>query len=367
MQEAMRKVEKHSDALAELEAKSQRPQTYDTERVYKSITDTIVESKEYKETIANQAARGGPITLRGLNTYPEYSQKSQIPGSISGLADLRNLFATLRLPDITFDPLRPTRIRDLFNVVTTKAHVIEWLRQKPTGGFSGGATPVAEGYNKPESSFDFELVQKPMTTIATYTQITWQALNDINMLQDHVTRYLLGQMKEVEDVQLLYGSGLGANIEGLYNVTGIQQHVQTTETRIDALRKAVTKIQNANYMPDGILMHPNDWEKVELAKDNENRYLYGNSPAAGAERVLWRLPVYVSTAVNELNPMVGAFRSDAVTIYDHDSAQLRISDSHGDTFIHNVFTLLLEQRLTMICRRPRAMCEVVFGSGNNYN
>lgn len=361
MQDQIEKLNKFSSIVAEMEAKNQRP-GQNTSAGPKSLFNALTESKNFKDMVTSGSRNMAPLKIENLSSLSNYQKKG-----ISGLSDLRDIFATLRLQYIVSDPLvDPTRIKTLFNVVQTKADTVEWLKEKDSpDGFTNNSSGVAEEGLKPTSALDFEIVNSVMTTLAHTMDITKQALSDLPVLEDHMNRRMFEGLRVTEDSQLLYGSGVGANIKGIFSHNILQQ-VQTTDTAIDTIRKAVTKIQNKFFQPDTILMHPNDWQRIELTKDTQDRYLFGNSPAVGAAPQLWRLPVIVSTMVNENNPLVGAFKSRAATIYEHDQAEMEITNSHASNFKYNIYTIRYEQRLLLAVMNSNAFAECVLGSGYGY-
>jgi HK97 family phage major capsid protein len=86
-----------------------------------------------------------------------------------------------------------------------------------------------------------------------------------------------------EEDELLNGSGSGQHLTGLLNTAGIQTQAKGTDTRADALFKAITNVRSAPVSPkaDGNRtarsINPLDWENLRLAKDGNNQY-YGGGP-----------------------------------------------------------------------------------------
>jgi HK97 family phage major capsid protein len=117
----------------------------------------------------------------------------------------------------------------------------------------------------------------------------------------------------------------------------------------------------AYYEPTGIVLHPNDWEDIELTKDLQGQYLVAVSVAMGGEPRVWRMPVIDTPAMTEGTALVGAFGSGA-QLYDREQASIRISEQHSDFFIRNAIVVLAEQRLALAVKRPEAFVKVTFDS-----
>src|SRR5690606_30997209 len=115
------------------------------------------------------------------------------------------------------------------------------------------------------------------------------------------------------------------------------------------------------YEPTGVVMHPNDWEDIELTKDANGQYLIAVSVALGGQPRLWRLPVVDTPACPEGTAIVGAFGT-AVQPYGRAPANMRISEQHADFFIRNAIVILAEQRLAMAVKRPESIVVVSFDS-----
>lgn len=275
------------------------------------------------------------------------------------------------------DPMMPRqhrtqRFRDLFPVASTDATLIQYMRVL---GFLGGvnaARPVPERETvngvqmfglKPHTSLDFAPAEAPVRVIAHYEVAHRTVLADEPQLRSIVDNELLYGLRLAEDDQLLNGDGTGENILGLLNVPGIQHYpgnpiptpspVQDGDTVIDALRRAATRVYMADYEPTGIVMHPFDFETVELQKDANGQYLAAVSITNGAEQRLWRLPVTTTPAMQQGTALVGAMGLGA-KIYDREQSNIRVAEQHGDFFLRNAVAILAEERVGLVVPRPES-------------
>jgi HK97 family phage major capsid protein len=177
-------------------------------------------------------------------------------------------------------------------------------------------------------------------------------------------------LRLLEDNQILNGDGLGENLLGVMNTPGVQEYawsdgvagvanVTAGDTKADAIRRAATLSFLAYYEPSGIVVHPNDWEDIELTKDVNGQYLIAVSVAMGGEPRVWRMPLVDTPAMQEGMALVGAFGTGA-QLYDREQASIRISEQHSDFFIRNAIVILAEQRLALAVKRPEAFVKVEF-------
>lgn len=271
---------------------------------------------------------------------------------------------------------RTQRVRDLFPVASTNATLIQYVRVM---GFAGGvnaARTVPERETvagtttfglKPHTSLAFQPAEAPVRTIAHYEVAHRNILDDEPQLRSVIDTELLYGLRLAEDDQILNGDGNGENIMGILQTPGIQQYpgspiptpspVGDGDTYIDAVRRAATRVWLANYEPTGIVVHPFDWERMELTKDLNGNYVAVVNVASGAERRLWQIPVTSSPAMQEGKAVIGAFGLGA-KIYDRQQGNIRVSDQHADYFIRNAVLVLAEERVGLCVPRPESFVEV---------
>ncbi len=344
-------------------------------REIKSIGAMFLESAEFKALNGGKNGANMPapwqaaVSLTGYNVKDVYSAlPTGTPGS----------FGTIQRDPIVTPPTRTKRVRDLFPTRTTTAAVIEYFRQL---GFTtldashgvNSASSVAERSGgafgaKPQSSFAFVGEQAPVRTLAHWEAAHRNVLADEPQLRSIIDNELMYGLRLLEDSQILNGDGVGENLLGVLQTPGIQTYSWSTglttpvpDTKADALRRAATLSFLAYYEPTGIVLHPNDWEDIELTKDTNGQYLIAVSVAMGGEPKVWRMPIVDTPAIAAGTALVGAFGTGA-QLYDREQASIRISEQHSDFFVRNAIVILAEQRLALAVKRPEAFVEVTFDS-----
>jgi HK97 family phage major capsid protein len=204
-------------------------------------------------------------------------------------------------------------------------------------------------------------VQAPVRTIAHYEVAHRNVLDDEPTLRGVIDSELLYGLRLVEDDQILNGDGSGSNLTGILSTTGIQSLAWSdgalNDTRIDAIRRGITKSLLAYYEPTGMIVHPNDLEDIELTKDGNLNYLMVMSVSVGAEARLWRLPIVETPAISEGTVLVGSFGIGA-TLYDRMEGTIRVSEQHSDFFVRNAIAVLAEERIALAVKRPESFVEV---------
>jgi len=332
----------------------------------KTLGELFTESAEFKalDQGRNGANMPSPWSLKASD-FTGYNVKdvySALPTGTPGA------FGSIQRDPIVVPPMRTRRVRDLFPTRTTTAAVIEYFRMT---GFTNAASTVAERSGsafgaKPQSSFTFVGEQAPVRTIAHWEAAHRNVLADEPQLRSIIDNELMYGLRLQEDEQILNGDGSGENLTGVLQTSGIQTYDWSSgatspvaDTKADAIRRAATLSFLSYYEPTGVVMHPNDWEDIELTKDANGQYLVAVSVAMGGEPRIWRIPVVETPAIAEGTALVGAFGTGA-QLYDREQASIRVSEQHSDFFVRNAIVVLAEQRLALAVKRPEAFVSVSF-------
>lgn len=250
--------------------------------------------------------------------------------------------------------LQRLTVRDLLAQGQTSQPTIRYIQET---SHTNASTTVAEGAAKPEASFNLEEVDAPVRKIAAIAKITDETLADFPAVQSYIDNRLMFMVSQTEETQLLTGDGNSPNITGLLTAV-TQAQAKGTDTAIDAIYKGITKVRAVGFFePDGIVVHPTDWQDIRLSKDDNNNYYGGGpfSPMLGD--ALWGKRVVVTTAITEGTALVGAFQLGA-QIFDRQGMTVEMTNSNEDDFEKNLVTIRAEERLALAIYRPLAFCEV---------
>jgi HK97 family phage major capsid protein len=175
------------------------------------------------------------------------------------------------------------------------------------------------------------------------------------MLQSYIDQRLRFMLAYVEEGQLLNGSGVGNNLNGIYTQATAYVPpfvVPAPITRIDVLRLMILQSELALFPATGIVLHPADWTAIELTKDTTGNYIFAN-PQSIAGATLWGRPVVATPAMTVDTALVGAFKLGA-QVFDRQQANVAVATENEDDFIKNMVTILAEERLGLAVYRPEA-------------
>lgn len=283
---------------------------------------------------------------------------------LTEVPDIRALITTttfpmnpVRQPGIIAPPDQTLRVADLLDQQTMTGGSIEYVRELTNTALTVAAE-VAEGAAKPEAAMTFDVVALALATIAVWIPITRQAAEDDAQLEGYIRGRLAYACERRLDGQIINGNGTAPNIRGILNTAGIQVQLTATDTLLVSVRKAITKTQIAEYPATGIVMHPSDWEEVELTQDaTTGTFLFTKDLSSMAQPRLWGLPVVPTVAIAANTSLVGSFR-EAATLWRKGTTRILISDSHSDNFTKNILVILAELRAQLAVYAPAAFVRI---------
>jgi HK97 family phage major capsid protein len=244
---------------------------------------------------------------------------------------------------------RPLLVADLFAAERIAGNAITYFVESDT--VEGGPSTVAEGAKKPMMSFgDPSAKTVSLQKIATYMKETDELIDDASWLADAINGRGMYQFElTVENYlinQLTGTSGLGTQ-DGL---------------NADKIYEAIMQVQNdTGFQPDALVINPADYKNLRIAKDLNGQYYgggyfygpYGQGGFAGQPDV-WGLRTVVTPAVAQGAAIVGAFKLGASVVSKNTGVTVEIANQNEDDFLKNLVTILIEQRLALAVRRPKA-------------
>ena len=325
----------------------------DPVRELRSVGDQFVASEQFKSLDHRQGSRFSTGVVEVQNATMTTTASEIVQPDVTGT-----------LIEKRFDP---PRIEALFASGSTSSGTVRYFVETTATNAAAG---VAEEGLKPESSLVLDEVDEPVRKIATVLKITDEMLADVPFVSSYLTaRGGLFVALETND-QLLNGSG-GSDLTGVLNRSNLATPVYVgSGTTHDAIYRQITAIRSTAFMePDGIVVHPKDWETLRLAKDKNDQYYaggpftgqYGNGGMAG--ETLWGLRVVVTTAIAEGSILVGAFATCG-QVFNRQGLTVEATNSNENDFIYNRVAFRFERRLALAIYRPGAFGLVDEGSGS---
>ena len=317
-----------------------------------SIGEQVISSEAYKNVANKRGSRFSSGTIE--------VKTADLTGGAGGAGALQPTY----LPGVTPILFQRLTVADLMPSGTTAGRSIIYMKESTV---TNAASSVSEGGLKPASDLNITQVTENYTTIATTLKISDEMLEDAPFIASYVNGRLVLFVQITEEAQLLRANGVAPEFTGLLNRTGKQTDTaKGGDTGPDAIYKAITKVRvNAFVEPSGIVMHPNDWQDIRLAKDQNLQYYaggpftgaYGNgtpvndagNTAPGAS--LWGLPVVVTTAMTENSALVGAFNTCA-QVFRKGGINVEMTNSNEADFLHDLVAVRAQERVALAVYRP---------------
>lgn len=344
------------DLLSALNAGTEgKSQTFSNQSEAKSLGDFFVKNVGELSGLARRAKSGG-------FEVAEFKAATDAH-TLEGLA-----FETVTQQVV--DQIRPNpTVANLMSNMTMSNPVLKYFREIPDSR-EGGPAITAEGAEKPYVRYKFEQVTEGLSKIAGVTDVTTEMTEDAPFLVSLINTYLVRDLVLAEENQILNGDGLGDNLTGLYNLSGVLSVQGETGTNlVDAIYRSTTAIQmQSKRAANGLLIHPIDYENARMDKDNNGQYLGGGpffAPYGNGQLVfspsIWGLRTVVTPNATQGTPIVGAF--DEAALLRKGGIAVAASEQHDRNFTQNKVTFRAEERVGLMVQRPAAFAKVSIKPG----
>ena len=314
--------------------------------------------------------------------------QSDIAAAFAGMSqdEIKATFATTgltgydRVPGIVLQGVQVPRVADLIPQGETSQPTIRYVREV---AFNPAAAATAEGALKPEAIWSVIEADAQVKKIAVLTKMTDELMEDFPAMRDYINQRMPFMVEIEEDNQLLNGTGVGANIRGVLNTTGILTHTQgfdvdettaiANDSAIDAIFRAGTRVQFESFFePTGVVLNAFKWMNMRLLRTNtgdaaggvgRGLYLLGNPTDNNGPTSLWGYPLVPTTRVG-LNVGVVAAWNLACQIFRRKGISVDMTNTNGDDYARNLVTVRAEERFAFPVYRPQAISKIVFTGTN---
>jgi HK97 family phage major capsid protein len=223
----------------------------------------------------------------------------------------------------------------LLDVLPTVSHGSPQYAYLAQSARSNQAAVVASGAVKPTSVYSVVRVENSLSVIAHISEgIDHFWLADNASLESFIANELNYGLRKAVEAKVL--SDIDAT-------SGIVTQAFATSIPV-TLRKALTALETAGYVASSIVLHPADFEVIELLLSTTNAVEHLSLPYNPAQRRLYGVPIATTIAQTAGTGHVIADRAVSVDV-DHLGVQLTWSEtSNADDFSRNLSRARLEGR-----------------------
>ena len=321
-------------------------------KAVKSIGEQVVDNSAFKSYLAGSATKCrfeiAEAKADDQGATVELENPMLTPGD--------GVLPTYRRPGILPKSVRPLSIEALFPSSPISGNSFEYVQEK---GFYNGANVVKEGSQKPFSSIKFEVKTGKVHTVAHLAKVSKQMLEDAPALISYLNNRMTYGVDLVVEDMLISGEGGENELSGIFTegnytpVNATAGDLGSAPNLYDLILFAKSKIQQAYFRPNMILLNPADWVKMLFVKNSSGDY-YLSGPVNVAAKTLWGLPVLDSQAIPEGKFMV-VDTTQAATVWHRSGLTLEMFEQDADNVQKNLVTIRAERRLGFSIERPEAL------------
>ncbi len=237
----------------------------------------------------------------------------------------------------TADPVALGRVATgLLDVLPTQVQATasySYLAQVTRTNNSG---VVEDGDVKPTSIIGLTRIEQTLSVIATLSE----QINRFYLLDNSALEAWIG-------TELAFNLGVAVEakiIADINDTSGIQVQAFATSP-LQTIRKSITKLEIAGHNAGAIVLHPSDWETVELALSSTNAVEHLSLPYDPATRRLFGVPVATTVSATA---GTGHVVAQGAVVVDTDSSggvSVQWSENVGDSFSRNGVVCRCETRI----------------------
>jgi HK97 family phage major capsid protein len=196
-------------------------------------------------------------------------------------------------------------------------------------------------------------------TIAAWKKLGRQELADVAGLANIIESRLVYLVSRRIENQIVNGSGVGENLLGILNSTGIGSVAYSSSSPVsDLILAGLTQVRLANAEPSAILLNPVTYQAMLEAKatGSGERLDSGGAFESPADAI-WGVKVIQSPVIGPNQALVADW-GRATTLYVREAVNARVSDADQDDFLRNRVTMLAEARVGLALWQPSAIVVV---------
>jgi len=255
-------------------------------------------------------------------------------------------------------PRPPASLLDALPFRTIGQPTFRYLRQTTR---TNNAATVAVGGTKPTSAYGLTPVEGKLHVIAHVSEpLDEYWLDDAPSLLSFVQAEMVYGLRLAAEAQVLNGDGVGSNLTGIANTSGIQTQAFATDEFLTT-RKAITAVDVLGHTPRMFVMNPTDWENIETAAFTSGNYILnaegrGNLPVDAAARRLWGVPVVLSTT--QAAGAAFLISTGSVEVLTDGSVKTATTNGVSDDFVKNQLRMRVESRFEVAVTNPTGVVSI---------
>ena len=309
-----------------------------------ALNEKAVNNPQTQKTIGEQVTKSLESQIEAIKAGKSMDLEVKAPTTLAG--DYTGTIALSTLEPGVNKIARPRLLlQSVVNRGTTNSMYVTYIQQtaKADGAF------VAEGDPKTEYELKYTEVSKQVKKVASLIKISKEMLTDLPFMASEVNGDLMLGVENAIENQLLNGTGLTVNLDGiLASATtfsaGTFANTVINANLADVIRVSVAQIQQANFTPTHVVLNPADVARLQLTKAVGGEYTYPMfymDPRTAEVRIA-ELSIISTNYMTAGNFLVGDMSKDYLRMRETMNIQMGYVN---DDFKNNLVSILCEARL----------------------
>ena len=248
---------------------------------------------EFKEILRSKADE--IVSLRKGSSPVTLDIKTLTPSAGADSAPSRDT----RVESIKYDPNFDNRIAMHLTAGSTNGGAV---RHNFETAETDNTAPKVAGAIATGSAVSVTDVYTPVENIFNVLTLSEEASKDIDYVESYLATRLMGNLKDVEDVQLLRGNGTSPNLNGLATaaqtfadaaareayIGGLADTTGTSANNFDVLTAVMAGLANTNFYAGKVFMNPLDYYEMVIIKSTQNEYVLAQTVSpTGVYKTFW--------------------------------------------------------------------------------
>ncbi len=214
-----------------------------------------------------------------------------------------------------------------------------------TGQQGAAAVQAGEGAAKASVRPDHQIITQSAITIAGFTKMSRQAMNDSQEMKRAIDTVLSRSVGTALDVALVTGS-----TTPLFDGFAALATASTSlvyQALPDAISEGVAAMQVAGFAPDVVVLNPANWLAITVAKGTSNDHYLSGSYLGVMPMQMRGLRVVLSPSIAAGKAFLMDSRHSELLVVEGFSIEVAYS---GDDFTRNLVSILGELRVIPVFR-----------------
>jgi HK97 family phage major capsid protein len=259
-----------------------------------------------------------------------------------------------RIGRVSLYPTRPLSVLDFVPQGPTGMDTVRYMKEST---FTNNAAEAAAGATYGEAALVYTETSDEVEKIGVWLPCTDEQLEDVVGMPGFLNQRLTYMLKAKLEAEVLEGSGTTPALWGAKSLAAVQTQAKGADPTPDAYYKAFTLVRGTGFAePSVLFVNPNDWQETALLRTADGIYIMGN-PTDPTPKVIWGVPVCVTTACTEATAICGDFTSHSM-LYTKRGIDFQVTNAHSDYFIKGKQAIRCDMRCAMVFFRDTAFCKV---------